>query len=130
MNTKAAIAETHEPEEPTNWPHGHVGVTRANAMGNKSDWLTMDNVGVELTDDTAGECIAITLADTRHFLHSTTARELSNMLLGLNGPPVTITIHDVNHSAGGAAARTLSKALNARLKEWNRTAAANGVMTV
>lgn len=90
----------------------------------------MDNVGVEITGDTAGECIAITLGDTRHFLHSTTARELTNMLLALSGPPVTITIHDVNHSAGGAAARTLSKALSARLKEWNRTAAAGGFLPV
>lgn len=120
MNANAPITETHEPEEPINWPHGHVAVARANIKGGKTGWLTVDSVGVELTDDDDDECIAVTLADTRHLLHSTTARELSNMLLALNGLPVTITIHDVNHSAGGATARTLNKALIARLNEWNQ----------
>lgn len=87
-----------------------------------------------LTDDTANECIAINAASTRHFLHSTTARELSNMLLALNGLPVTITVHGVDHIAGGAAARTLSKALLARINEWNRIAIAiaiaNGALPV
>lgn len=90
----------------------------------------MEDVDVSLTDATSSECIAIDLADTRHFLHSTTARELSNMLLELNGLPVTITIHGVDHSAGGATARTLSKALLARINEWNRTASAEGFLPV
>ena len=55
------IRETHEPEEPQNWPDGHVGVA--------------------LTGDDMGECIEITVHGVRHYLHSTTARELSNMLL-------------------------------------------------
>lgn len=83
-----------------------------------------------ITDATAGECIAIDLADTRHFLHSTTARELSSMLLALNGLPVTITIHGVDHSAVGVAARTLSKSLLARISEWNRTTTDAGFMSV
>lgn len=120
MNENAPITVTHEPDEPINWPHGHVNVTRADTNAGKTDWLTLENVSVELTDDNDDECIAVMLADTRHLLHSTTARELSNMLLGLNGLPVTITIHDVNHSAGGATARTLNKALVARLNEWNQ----------
>lgn len=120
MNANTPITVTHEPDEPINWPHGHVTVTRANTTGGKSDWLTGENIGVELTDDDDDECVAVTLANTRHLLHSTTARALSNMLLELNGLPVTITIHDVNHSTGGATARTLNKALIARLNEWNK----------
>lgn len=130
MNADIPMDETHEPVEPINWPHGHVAVARTNIVGEKSDWLTVGNLAVEITDDTVDECIAITLANTRHFLHSTTARELSNMLLALNEQPVIITIHDADHLAGGAAARTLSKALVARLDEWNRTAVAGGTLPV
>jgi len=58
----ALIRETHEPEQPSsNWPIGHA-------------W-------VALTDDTHGECIVVTIHDVKHYVHSTTARELSNMLL-------------------------------------------------
>lgn len=53
-------AETHEPAVPRNWPGGHVGVA--------------------ITDPTADECIEVTIHGVRHYLHSTTARELSNML--------------------------------------------------
>lgn len=56
------IRETHEPESPINWPDGHVGVA--------------------LTDDDVEECIAVRIHGVQHFLHSTTARELSDMLLG------------------------------------------------
>jgi hypothetical protein len=56
-----AASETHEPAQPQNWPNGHVGVA--------------------LKDDKQGECIEITVHGVRHYLHSTTARELSNMLL-------------------------------------------------
>ncbi len=122
--------ETHEPAEAVDWPHGHVAVTRMNAKGQQHQQLTTADVAVTLTDATAEECIAIDLAETRHFLHSSTARELSNMLLDLNGLPVTITIHGVEHSAGGAAARTLSKALLTRINEWNRTAIAGGFLPV
>lgn len=57
------IAETHEPEVPRDWPDGHVGVA--------------------LTGDDQDECIEITIHGVRHYLHSSTARELSNMLVGL-----------------------------------------------
>lgn len=55
-------SETHEPDIPRDWPRGHVSVA--------------------LTDDDQDECIEITIHGVRHYLHSTTARELSNMLLG------------------------------------------------
>ena len=55
------VSETHEPEVPQNWPDGHVAVA--------------------LTDDGQGECIEVTIHGTKHYLHSTTARELSNMLV-------------------------------------------------
>ena len=54
------VTVTHEPEVPNNWPDGHVGVA--------------------LTGDDQGECIEVTIHGVRHYLHSTTARELSNML--------------------------------------------------
>lgn len=54
------ITETHEPEQPKNWPDGHVGVA--------------------LTGDDQGECIEITIHGVRHYLHSTTAEELSKRL--------------------------------------------------
>jgi hypothetical protein len=126
--TKQRKNETHEPETPVNWPHGHVSVSR-NSAGNQ-DQMTTGDVDVTLTDDTEIECIAIDLAGSRHFLHSTTARELSNMLLDLNGLPVSITIHGVEHSAGGAVARTLSKILLARINEWNRINIPKGALGV
>ncbi|MFJ6003949.1 hypothetical protein [Arthrobacter sp. NPDC092385] len=54
------ITETHEPDVPQNWPHGHVGVT--------------------LTDDDQDECIEVTIHGVRHYLHSSTAQKLSTML--------------------------------------------------
>jgi hypothetical protein len=54
------IKETHEPEQPIIWPDGHVGVS--------------------LTSDDQGECIEVTIHGVRHYLHSTTARELTLML--------------------------------------------------
>lgn len=129
MSTNTTPAETHEPAVSTNWPHGHVAVTRAERDGTSADLLT-SNVAVTLTDDTEDECLALDLGDTRHFLHSSTARELSNMLLALNGQPVRITVHGVEHRAGGAAARTLNKELMAKIKEWNRTAVAAGMPPV
>jgi len=59
---QSAPRETHEPASPVDWPHG--------------------NVDVALTGDDQGECIVVTVHGERHYLHSTTARELSNMLLG------------------------------------------------
>jgi len=55
------VKETHEPPEPQNWPDGHVAVV--------------------LTGDDQGECIEVTIHGVRHYLHSSTSRELSNMLL-------------------------------------------------
>lgn len=59
---RALVGETHEPAMPQNWPDGHVAVA-----------LT----GVEET-----ECIVVTIHGVRHYLHATTACELSNMLVG------------------------------------------------
>lgn len=53
-------AATHEPLVPTNWPDGHVGVA--------------------ITDPDDDECIEVTIHGVRHYLHSSTARELNNML--------------------------------------------------
>lgn len=53
--------ETHEPAEPRNWPDGHVSVA--------------------LTDDDVDECVAVTIHGVTHYLHSTTARALSDALL-------------------------------------------------
>ncbi len=129
MSAKTTPAETHEPDVPTNWPHGHVAVSRAERDGTPIDLLT-SNIAVTLTDGTEDECLALDMAGTRHFLHSSTARELSNMLLALNGQPVRITVHGVEHRAGGAAARTLNKELMTKIKEWNWTAAAAGMPPV
>ncbi|SDZ26534.1 hypothetical protein SAMN05216554_2905 [Herbiconiux ginsengi] len=56
-------AVTHEPDAPlANWPEGHADV--------------------ELTGDDDSECIAVTIHGVRHYLHSTTAYELSKKLDG------------------------------------------------
>ena len=55
------VTETHEPLVPHNWPDGHVGVA--------------------LTDDDQDECIEVTIHGVRHYLHTTTAQELSKMLI-------------------------------------------------
>lgn len=52
---------THEPAVPQDWPMGHVSVA--------------------LTPDEIDECIEVVIHGAKHYLHSTTARELSNMLL-------------------------------------------------
>jgi len=54
------VTETHEPMVPRNWPDGHVGVA--------------------LTGDDQDECIEVTIHGVRHYLHSSTAQELNNML--------------------------------------------------
>lgn len=58
---RVLVKETHEPQVPQNWPDGHVEVI--------------------LTGDDEAECIEVTIHGVRHFLHSTTAREFSNMLI-------------------------------------------------
>lgn len=58
---RVVVRETHEPAVPINWTEGHVSV--------------------DLTADEVDECIEVSIHGVRHYLHSTTARELSNMLL-------------------------------------------------
>lgn len=58
---KELIRETHEPDTPIDWPDGHVGA--------------------ELTEDDVEECIAVRIHGVKHYLHLTTARELSDMLV-------------------------------------------------
>ena len=58
---RALKRETHEPKQPQNWPHGHVAVA--------------------LTGSESEECVRVTVHGVDHYLHSTTARELSNMLV-------------------------------------------------
>lgn len=41
----------------------------------------MGHVSVALTPDEIDECIEVVIHGAKHYLHSTTARELSNMLL-------------------------------------------------
>ena len=53
--------ETHEPKQPRNWPDGHVAVA--------------------LTGSESEECFRLTVHGVEHYLHSSTTRELSNMLL-------------------------------------------------
>lgn len=57
---RVEVQETHEPSVPQNWPEGHVSVV--------------------LTDDDSEECVEVTIHGVRHYIHSTTARELTNML--------------------------------------------------
>ena len=72
-----AASVTHEPEVPQNWPEGHVSVA--------------------LTDADQGECVEVTVHGVKHYLHSTTARELSNMLVA------KIDEWNATAVAGGAA---------------------------
>jgi hypothetical protein len=51
---------THEPDEPQNWPTGHVRV--------------------DLTGPDDLECVKVWIHGHTHYLHSTTARELAKML--------------------------------------------------
>ena len=55
------VAVTHEPQVPENWPDGHVDV--------------------QLTDISEEECVIVTIHGVKHFLHSTTARALSDRLI-------------------------------------------------
>lgn len=93
--------ETHEPDEPINWPYGHVSVTPGRTTDPAADRIALAAVAVTLTDDDHDECIRVTLGPTDHYLHSTTARALADELAAHNGTPVTITIHDIPHAASG-----------------------------
>ena len=54
------ITETREPATPHNWPEGHVRAT--------------------LTGDEDNECILVEIHGVKHYLHSTTARELEKAI--------------------------------------------------
>lgn len=54
------IKETREPETPIDWPEGHVNVT--------------------LTGDDQMECVLVEIHGVKHYLHTTTARELEKVL--------------------------------------------------
>lgn len=60
IRSERTIRETHEPDQPRDWPHGHVGV--------------------ELTGNDEDECIVVTIHGVKHYLHSSTTRELNKML--------------------------------------------------
>jgi hypothetical protein len=60
-SNRALKSETREPKQPRNWPYGHVAV--------------------DLTGSDSEECFLVTVHGVDHYLHSTTTRELSNMLL-------------------------------------------------
>lgn len=119
------VNETREPDEPTDWPDGHVSVAREPQSAKPEDRLKLADVAVDLTGIDADECVVVRLADHRHFLHSTTARALSEKLIGHDGRAVLITIHGVEHTAGRNASRALRQALQRRLSEWNRLNAAS-----
>lgn len=74
--TTRGVTVTHEPAVPQNWPEGHVSVA--------------------LTDADQDECLEITIHGVKHYLHSTTARELNNMLIA------KIDEWNVTAEAGGA----------------------------
>lgn len=60
------IRETHEPPMPLpGWPESHVSA--------------------ELTDADQDECVVVTIHGVKHYVHSTTARELQLMLEGTLG---------------------------------------------
>lgn len=116
---------THEPDEPINWPHGHVGVTEPTNEVDKSERVRLQDVAVTITGPDADECMMVTLGDHDHYLHSTTTRELSNMLLpfAFTNRAAAVTVHGVSHVLNSKASRSLSMQLQQRLDEWNRTRA-------
>lgn len=115
------IQETHEPDEPINWPDGHVSVVREPRSADSRERIKLADIDVKLTDLEDDECILVSLAGCRHYLHSTTARALSDKLIIHDGHAVAITIHDVKHSVGRNASRALRQTLQRRLTEWNTT---------
>jgi hypothetical protein len=76
-------------------------------------------VGVTITDPDDDECLMIRLGEHRHYLHSTTTRELSNMVLAHGERAAAITIHGVTHTLNQKAVRALSQSLQRRLEEWS-----------
>lgn len=122
--------ETHEPAQPIDWPNGHVSVASDLGDGAAQDRLRLADVDVTITDMDASECILVSLGDHDHYLHSTTARELGNMLFEFGERAGGITIHGVTHAANRAAVRSLSQLLERRLTEWNHYARSAGALGV
>lgn len=118
--------ETHEPDEPLNWPDGHVGVRREPGGSDPGVRLKLGDFSVSITDPEDDECILISAPGGRHFLHSTTARALSDKLVYQDGHAVEITIHGVTYTAGRTASRGFAQELKRRLAEWNKLANAWG----
>lgn len=113
--------ETHEPDEPINWPHGHVGVSTPSAEEAKSQRLRLQDVDVTITDPDADECMMVTLGGHDHYPHTTTTRELSDMLVpfGSSERAAAVTIYGVTHVLNSKASRSLSLRLQQRIDEWN-----------
>jgi hypothetical protein len=114
------IEETHEPNEPINWPDGHVSVVREPQGATSPERVKLAQISVSMTELDEDECIVVGLADHRHFLHSTTARALSDKLATQNGRAVEITIHGVRHRLGEKATKAFQQVLQRRLAEWNK----------
>lgn len=120
--------KTHEPDAPIDWPHGHVavGVAVADARDAVVDRLRLNDVGVEITDHDDDECMMIRLGDYHHYLHSTTARALSDMVARHGENSAIVTVHGVSHDVNKMALRSLSHQLQTRLREWNQFARERG----
>lgn len=101
------------------WPGGHVSVVPDKSAPTRPERLRLADIQVLLTDESDEECVVVLLGGHRHYLHSTTARVLSDELLRIERS-ATITIHQVKHSAGRNVTSALGKAIQRRLAEWNR----------
>lgn len=115
---------THEPALPVDWPNGHVSVEPGDS--DVAGALDEDQVDVTLTNADVDECMLITIGDYRHYLHSTTTRELSNMLRSLVGHRASVTVHGMRHSLQEDAVTALDVQLRQRIAEWNARARSLG----
>lgn len=118
--------ETHEPDIPINWPHGHVAVSDEPAGADARDRLRLRDVEVTITDPDDDECMMIRLGGHQHYLHSTTTRELSDMMQTRGDRAAAVTVHGVTHTLNATAARSLAQLLQKRLSEWNARARERG----
>lgn len=119
--------ETHEPDIPINWPHGHVAVTDEPDGADARDRLRLRDVEVTITDPDDDECMMIRLGGHQHYLHSTTTRALSNMVNAHGERAAAVTVHGITHTLNATAARSLGQLLQKRLSEWNAVARKSGV---
>jgi|GEM_PF-2428960 len=118
--------ETHEPDFPVDWPWGHVGVASESIGTDPAMRLRLGDVSVKITDLDDDECIVVVLGEDAHYLHSSTTRELSKMVIAHGDRAASVTIHGVTHTLNQKAVRALSQQLQARLTEWNRQALQHG----